>query len=58
MAQTAPQLTNIIKKFQNELEKAGIRCEQILLYGSYRWDTAVEGSDLDLIVISPDWTHP
>ncbi len=55
MAQAAPQLTSIIKKFQNELEKAGIRCEQILLYGSYRWDIAVEGSDIDLIVISPDW---
>jgi hypothetical protein len=39
------------------LEQAGIHCEQILLYGSQRWNTAQEGSDIDLIVISPDWAR-
>ena len=55
MAQTTPELTAIIARFRQELEKVGIHCEQILLYGSQRWDTAAEGSDIDLIVISPDW---
>ena len=55
MAQTAPQLTVIIQQFRQELEKAGIHAEKILLYGSQRWDTAEEGSDIDLIIISPDW---
>jgi predicted nucleotidyltransferase len=35
----------------------GIRCEQVLLFGSYAAGTAHEGSDIDLFVISPDWAH-
>jgi predicted nucleotidyltransferase len=34
----------------------GIRCERVLLYGSQSTGTAHEGSDIDLIVISPDWS--
>lgn len=55
MAQTTPELAVIIKRFKQELERGGIRCERILLYGSQRWDMAEEGSDIDLIVVSPDW---
>ena len=57
MAQTTPELTAIIARFRQELEKVGIHCEQILLYGSHRWATAAEGSDIDLIVISSDWAR-
>jgi predicted nucleotidyltransferase len=57
MAQTTPELAVIIKKFRRELEKAGIHPERILLYGSQRWNTAEEGSDIDLIVISSDWSQ-
>ena len=57
MAQTTPELAAVVKKFRQELEKAGIHPEQILLYGSQRWNTAEEGSDIDLIVISPDWVQ-
>ncbi len=55
MAQATPELTAIIERFRQALEEAGIHCEQVLLYGSQRWDTATEGSDIDLIVVSPDW---
>jgi len=50
-----PELIEIIQRFQQALENSGIRCEKILLYGSQRWGTEEEGSDVDLIVISPDW---
>lgn len=33
----------------------GIGVEQVLLFGSQATGTAREGSDIDLIVISPDW---
>jgi predicted nucleotidyltransferase len=55
MAQTTPELEAVIKRFRQSLEMAGIRCQQVLLYGSRRWGTAGEDSDIDLIVISPDW---
>ena len=55
MAQIAPELAAVIERFRESLEKAGIRCEQILLYGSQARGAAQEGSDIDLIVISPDW---
>jgi predicted nucleotidyltransferase len=38
-----------------ELAKDGIRCEQFLLFGSQARGTAHEWSDIDLIVVSPDW---
>lgn len=33
----------------------GIRCEKVYLYGSHARGVAREGSDIDLIVVSPDW---
>lgn len=55
MVETTSELAEIISRFQQALGEAGIRCEQMLIYGSQRWGTAEEGSDIDLIVISPDW---
>ena len=49
------ELVAQIKRFRESLEKAGIRQQQVLLYGSQRHGTATEGSDIDLIIISPDW---
>ncbi len=34
----------------------GIRVERVLLYGSFASGEAREGSDIDLIVISDNWT--
>ena len=55
MAQTTPELKQIIQRYRVQLEKMGIQPEKILLYGSQATGTAQEGSDIDLIVISRDW---
>lgn len=57
MAEATPQLTEIVRRFRTELEKMGIRCEQVLLFGSHATGTAHEGSDIDLFVVSPDWAR-
>ena len=54
MAQTPSELADIVERFRQSLEQAGIRCRKVLLYGSQRWSTAREDSDIDLIVVSPD----
>jgi predicted nucleotidyltransferase len=46
-----------IHRFRAELEKMSIRRERILLFGSQANGTAQEGSDIDLIVVSPDWAR-
>ncbi len=55
MAETTPQLADIVRRFRDELERMGIRCERVLLFGSQATGTAQEGSDIDLFVVSPDW---
>ncbi|MBC7226852.1 MAG: nucleotidyltransferase domain-containing protein [Thermoflexales bacterium] len=55
MAEATPELKVIIQRFRAELEKMGIRCEQVLLFGSHAAGTAQEGSDIDLLVVSSDW---
>src|SRR4051794_39538083 len=55
MAETPSELTDVIRRFRAELLKEDIRCEQILLFGSQARGTAHEWSDIDLIIISPDW---
>jgi predicted nucleotidyltransferase len=46
----------IIGQFKDALEKKGIKIERIVLYGSYAAGTQQEGSDIDLVVISNDFT--
>jgi predicted nucleotidyltransferase len=55
MAETAPELKRIVKRYRLQLQKMGIRPTRVLLYGSQAIGTAQEGSDIDLIVISGDW---
>lgn len=55
MAQKTFELKQIIQRFSEQLEKMGIHTEKTLLYGSQANDTAREGSDIDLIIISKDW---
>jgi len=47
MAQTTPELEQIIRRFRKQLEKMGIQVEQLLLFGSQADGTAQEGSDID-----------
>jgi uncharacterized protein len=46
----------IIGEFRHSLEKRGIKIERIVLYGSYATGTQREGSDIDLVVISDDFS--
>ena len=57
MAQTTPELKQIIKRFRVQLEKMGITPSRIMLFGSYAAGIAHEGSDIDLIVVSDDWAR-
>ncbi|MCB0003272.1 MAG: nucleotidyltransferase domain-containing protein [Anaerolineae bacterium] len=43
----------IVERYCNELDRMGIHCERVLLFGSQAEGRAKEGSDIDLIVISP-----
>lgn len=53
MAETTPQLAEIIQRYRLELQKMNIRCE----FGSQANGTAHEGSDIDLIGVSSDLTR-
>lgn len=55
MAQTSPQLAEIIQRYTKQLQKMGIKVERVMLFGSYALGTQREGSDIDLVVVSPDW---
>jgi predicted nucleotidyltransferase len=55
MAQPAPELRTIATRFRDELARSGIRVERILAFGSWAHGRQQEGSDIDLIVVSPDW---
>lgn len=55
MAQEKTLFDLIIPEYQQQLEKMGISCQKILLYGSYARGKQHEGSDIDLVVISDDW---
>ncbi len=57
MAETTPELADIIQRFRLELERLGIRAQQVLLFGSHADGTAHEDSDIDLFVVSPDWSR-
>lgn len=47
---------NIIARFRKTLETNGVGVERIVLFGSYAAGTYREGSDIDVVVISEDFT--
>lgn len=55
MVERTIALEEVIGRFRQQVEAMGIRIAQIWLYGSQAWGGAQEGSDVDLVVISPDW---
>lgn len=48
------QLSQIIDEYRQELEKK-ISVKKIILYGSFAYGRPHRGSDIDLVVISPDF---
>jgi predicted nucleotidyltransferase len=55
MVKTGHEVNEIIKKYKKSLATLGINTEKIILYGSYAYGKAGEGSDIDLIVVSSDF---
>jgi len=55
MAETAPELKQVIQRYRAELARMGIGVERILLFGSWARAAAEEGSDIDLVVVSADF---
>ncbi|WP_027364684.1 nucleotidyltransferase domain-containing protein [Desulfotruncus alcoholivorax] len=45
----------IVKEFINAIKERNIRVEKAILFGSYAKGNAVETSDIDVAVISPDF---
>jgi len=46
----------IIAQFKDALEKKGIKIERIVLFGSYAAGRQRAGSDIDLVIISNDFS--
>jgi predicted nucleotidyltransferase len=57
MAEATSQLAEIVRRYRQELERMGIHCERVLLYGSQAAGTATEDSDIDLFIVSSDWAR-
>ena len=55
MVEKAPQVNRIVRIYRDELARLGIKVTAVFLYGSYVNDSYHEGSDIDLIVVSPDF---
>mgnify|MGYP006291651843 CR=1 FL=1 len=49
-------VVEIIHKFREAIEARGVKPVKIILFGSYAAGTNQEGSDIDIIVISDDFT--
>ena len=56
MAETRPEIKDVIERYRQQLVKLGIGPERIYLYGSYARGSEKEGSDIDLIVVSRDFS--
>ncbi|MEW6425456.1 MAG: nucleotidyltransferase domain-containing protein [Bacillota bacterium] len=49
------EIEKIIGRFKNALENHGVKVDKIILFGSHAKGTANKFSDIDLVVISPDF---
>jgi predicted nucleotidyltransferase len=55
LVKISTELKEIISRYSVALGKLGFHISAVFLYGSYVLGTNHEGSDIDLIVISPDF---
>ncbi|MBI2832534.1 MAG: nucleotidyltransferase domain-containing protein [Chloroflexi bacterium] len=53
----ASKTERIIDRYRKELGSRGIRARAVFLFGSYAQGNQHEGSDLDLVVISEDFSQ-
>jgi predicted nucleotidyltransferase len=57
MVKTEREIQEIIKKYQQEIEKLGVSPQKIILFGSYAGGSPREDSDIDVIVIADDFRN-
>jgi len=57
MARRLTEIEKIIEKYASVLKEYGISVEKIFLFGSFAAGTALEHSDIDLLVISQDFSE-
>ena len=50
-----PEITNVVERYKHQLAGMGIKVERLFLFGSQARGESREGSDIDLIVVSPDF---
>jgi predicted nucleotidyltransferase len=46
----------VVARFRQAIEVRGIKPQKLILYGSYASGTNLEGSDIDVVIISDDFT--
>lgn len=55
MVKTEREIKEIIRKYQQEIEKLGVRPQRMILFGSYASGNPREDSDIDIIVVADDF---
>ncbi len=55
MDKISPELGRIITSYREELARQGIKVTAVYLFGSYAHGTQHDGSDIDLVIVSPDF---
>lgn len=56
MAVVTDKAIEVAERFSRLIKSAGINIERIVLFGSYAGGNAGEWSDIDLAVVSPDFS--
>ena len=56
MAIAADSIIEIVKRYIDELEKSGIKIRDAIIFGFCVKGTAKEWSDIDIALVSPDFT--
>ena len=56
MAIATDSIIEIVKRYIEELEKNSINIREAILFGSFVKGTAKEWSDIDIALVSPDFT--
>ena len=56
MAIATDSIIETVKRYIEELEKNGIKIREAILFGSIVKGTAKEWSDIDIALVSPDFT--
>ena len=57
MAQINSDIIDRVKEFLRKLTERGIYIESAYLFGSYAGESASKQSDIDVAVMSPDFSH-